>query len=141
MRFTEDEWAAFQRNRGLKIDTPPPLIPNYISHYMREVFRLEKDFQAWVLSIAYKWGWRHYHTRRSDKSPKGWPDLVLAHEEWNILLYRELKLDGKDPTEDQQWWLDMLINTGHDAGVWRPRDGQEIVHTLSGGREHLPKVA
>ena len=96
MRFTEEEWAEFQRKRGLKPD-PVKLAPAGPSEYWKEIFRLEKDFQAWVLAVARKWGWRHYHTHRSDKSPKGWPDLVLAHQEWGIVLFRELKLEGRRP--------------------------------------------
>ena len=133
MRFTEDEWAEFQRNRGLKPDRPVEL-PAGTSIYAKEVFRLEKQFQAWILAVAHKWGWKHYHTHRSDKSPKGWPDLVLAHEEWGIVLFRELKLEGKYPTEEQQWWLDILSATGHDAKAWWPHDRIEIIQVLSGGR-------
>ncbi len=38
------------------------------------------------------------------------------------VLVRELKREGKNPTREQQQWLDFLAAAGIDAGVWRPSD-------------------
>ena len=126
-----EELEAYRRrtNRPPKLPAEQATVQP-LSETAKHHFRLERDFQTWIIGEATRTGWKHYHTRRSDKSPKGWPDLVLGHEQRNITLFRELKLDGKSPTSEQQWWLDMLQQSGHNAAVWRPADIAEIKREL-----------
>ena len=137
MRFTEEEWADYQRRRGRPVDPQPAPMP---SHYAREVYRYEKEFQSWVTNRLTKWGWTWYHTHDSRRSPEGFPDLVMGHMSREIMLVRELKLDNKGPTEAQQKWLDLFTLCGYDADVWRPRDGHAIIRIISNGRERIPKI-
>ena len=49
----------------------------------------EADLQSQVTELAEKTGWLFYHTYRSDRSPAGFPDLVLVRPP--RLLFVELK--------------------------------------------------
>lgn len=109
---------------------------------------LEAQLQAAILGtprapgLADSLGWRGYHTHRSDRSPAGFPDLVLVKASAGRLIFAELKRErrGKrdDPTPDQRAWLDDLgivaelvaCHASNDAlappplevHVWRPMD-------------------
>ena len=50
---------------------------------------LEADLQGRLVQTARLCGWLWYHTRRSNKSPEGFPDLVLVRD--GVLLALELK--------------------------------------------------
>lgn len=45
-----------------------------------------------------------YHTHRSDRSPAGFPDLVMLHRSGRMVVV-ECKRQDNDPTEDQVDWL------------------------------------
>lgn len=73
-------------------------------------------------------GWRGYHTHRSDRSPAGFPDLVLVRRGW--LIFAELKRQDRKakPSAAQEEWLDDLgevearLYPFVTAHVWRPLD-------------------
>lgn len=89
-------------------------------------------------------GWLGYHTHRSDRSPAGFPDLVLVRR--GRLIFAELKRQDRKakPTPAQDAWLDELElvtrHVEHDAAwsevawpdgdngpavgvyLWRPED-------------------
>ena len=46
-----------------------------------------------------------YHTHRSDRSPAGFPDLVMLHRSGRMVVV-ECKRQDNDPTDDQVAWLD-----------------------------------
>ena len=50
---------------------------------------LEADLQSRLVETAQHCGWLWYHVHRSDKSPEGFPDLVLVRD--GVLLALELK--------------------------------------------------
>lgn len=83
---------------------------------------LERDFGLKVEAIAKTLGLRYYHTFQSQHSAPGWPDYVFASPKGNGVLFRELKRQGKNPTEIQQSWIDTLAACGQDVEVWRPED-------------------
>jgi hypothetical protein len=60
-----------------------------------------------------------YHTFRSDKSEKGFPDWTIVGTR---TIFRELKRQSEDPTKAQRKWLEALAASGEDADVWRPSD-------------------
>jgi hypothetical protein len=102
----------------------------------------EDDWKAWVLDTARLYGWRISHfrparTERGWRTPveghKGFPDLVLARA--GVVLIVELKKDNTHPDDDQQAWLDAL---GPIARVWRPRDREQVLRTLSAARPDRP---
>lgn len=97
------------------------------------------------MELARLLGWRRAHFRpaqlRSGKwathmsGETGWPDLVLARP--GRLVIAELKRSGKDPTPEQEAWLDVLRTVpGVTVAVWRPEDWRsgEIERVLRGVR-------
>lgn len=80
-----------------------------------------------------------YHTYRSDRSPKGFPDWVYASINGHI--FRELKKEHEKPTRKQQEWLMILQAGGADASVWRPSDliSERIGHELAVLAGALPR--
>ena len=131
MKLSEVEYAQLMARRGKPVPRPEA------TTLWKEEFKLEKDFQAWIVAVADRHGWMHYHTHRSDRSEPGFPDLTLVHVQWDQFLMRELKVSAR-VTSDQQDWIDGLSAVGVDAAVWRPADGREIVARLSRGQERLP---
>ena len=94
----------------------------------------EVDLQHNVESLCLKLGLRYYHTRRSEGSATGFPDLVICLGPYQGVLYRELKghvRKGKryvvgELTQDQADWLHDLRLAGENARLWTPiewRDG------------------
>ena len=82
-------------------------------------------------------GWRGYHTHRSDRSPAGFPDLVLV--KGYRLIFAELKRQkgGKTSTAQLEWLEDLerltrLPQVHHgdcpevpspvEVYLWRPLD-------------------
>ena len=96
----------------------------------------EDELQANIVKAARLFGWRHYHPYDSRRSVEGFPDLVLVRArlgEPKRLIFVELKQDGKQPTDNQQEWLnDLAVVARHvalsmnepviDVCVWRPAD-------------------
>jgi hypothetical protein len=85
---------------------------------------MEKELQENVRKLALARGYRYYHTHRSEHSPSGFPDCVLIRNNASggRLIFAELKREGKDPTPDQQAWLDDLDQLDNEAYVWHPSD-------------------
>lgn len=80
----------------------------------------EKDLQAGVEKLARTLGWLCYHTWNSMHSAAGFPDLVLLR---NGLVYVvELKSERREPTPEQERWLDAWRETGAAVYVWKPSD-------------------
>lgn len=92
----------------------------------------EDDFQAAVLDLAEACGWTlRYHTRISDQSPAGYPDLTLCRPRDGRLLIAELKTDVGPVSPAQKAWLAGLDTVRHfDVRLWRPRDLDEIAKLL-----------
>lgn len=87
---------------------------------VRPAFATEEAFQQSVIDAAKTLRCLVYHTRDSRRSVKGFPDLVIVGRRG--VLYRELKLDTTQVTEEQQQWLSRLALAGQNAAVWRPND-------------------
>ena len=66
------------------------------------------------------------HNSDSRRAHRGWPDWCIARRARSggrgAVIFRELKREGEDPTDEQQEWLDALRCAGFDVGVWRPSD-------------------
>ena len=88
----------------------------------------EALFQRDVIALAEALGWMHYHTRRSDGSEPGFPDLVLVRG--TRALFVELKAPHAKPTSAQTRWLAALQVAGLTAEVWRPQDRHRIADQL-----------
>lgn len=86
----------------------------------------EKQLLEAVRAMAHLFGYRSYHTHRSERSEPGWPDLVLARpfgvrvDAGADVLFVELKAERGTITGAQAEWLDLLAAGGHPVYVWRP---------------------
>lgn len=108
----------------------------------------EKDFQTRIIDLAHEHGWMVYHQRpawiRAEKKmvtplqgDKGFPDLVLAHGERQLVIFAELKSDTGTIDREQQKWHDTLQRAaGRSPGVlvqfWYPEDWPSISTILKG---------
>jgi hypothetical protein len=94
----------------------------------------EAQFQASVVKLAELFGYRWYHTHRSDRSPSGFPDLVLVRPARrglaSRLIFAELKAQRGSVTPDQHTWLTTLMEAGAEVYLWRPADFRTIETTL-----------
>ena len=98
--------------------------------------KLDPESEASLLSkvtkAAHLYGWATYHTRRSDRSEKGWPDLVLCRPP--RILFVELKTNLSQVSPDQLFWLHALQDCNLVTRVWRPQDWDMIVQVLETGK-------
>jgi len=99
----------------------------------------ERDFQRAVVELARLMGWRVHHTRPAltqrgrwltpIQGDAGFPDLVLCRG--GRVIFAELKRKGRQPTQEQQAWLDALRQcNGVECYLWRPSDWDAIVEVL-----------
>jgi hypothetical protein len=95
----------------------------------------EAAFQQALTNMATAFGWRWYHTHRSDRSVRGFPDLVLVRG--TRLIFAELKTDKGVLSSHQQEWIDALatvasadISANVAVYLWRPADWPAIEQAL-----------
>lgn len=64
----------------------------------------EEDYQAQIVELAERLGWRVYHTYNSQHSARGFPDLILIRG--ITLLALEVKSSkAKEPPPEQVGWI------------------------------------
>lgn len=94
----------------------------HLAKTMKEA-ELRDDY---IVPLARILGYLVYWTWNSKHSPKGFPDVFLAHPVTGAIIIRELKRVGGgkkyQPTEAQQAWLAAFGVAGLDAAVWTPAD-------------------
>lgn len=88
----------------------------------------EKEFQAAVVNLARRNGWRCFHCHDSRKSEAGFPDLVLVRDR---VVWAELKAEAGRLSAAQLAWVEALRAAGTEVHVWRPTDWPEIERILS----------
>lgn len=98
----------------------------------------EDEWTTRVMQTARLHSWRAAHFRPA-RTAKGWrtpmtgdvgvPDLILARD--GVVLLAELKGDRGTVRPDQRLWLDAL---GRHGRLWRPRDWDDVLATLSARR-------
>ncbi len=92
----------------------------------------EAQWMRQFRELAQTLGWTFYHPWLSRFSPRGFPDCVICRPP--RLIFAELKTDTGRLTPDQERWIEMLRACGQEAYVWRPRDWDDIVKVLIGGK-------
>ena len=93
---------------------------------------LEQEFQQTVIEAAEVHGWLYYHTHRSDRSPAGFPDLILVRGA--VMICLELKSDSKSAKESdaQKEWIRRLKGVKIvTADFAYPRHLDQILNKLS----------
>jgi hypothetical protein len=88
----------------------------------------EKEFQAQVVELARRRGWRIYHPFDSRRSNPGFLDLVLVRG--NRLIFAEVQAQRGKVSPQQDAWLDALDLTGAECYIWRPTDWPGIEKLL-----------
>ena len=93
--------------------------------------------------MAHLYGWKVAHFRKArtkrrwitavGADGKGWPDLLLCHEQRGVTIARELKVPPNKTTPEQDEWLRVLNVCNISAKVWEPLDWNEIERTLTTG--------
>lgn len=84
----------------------------------------ESTLQMNVRRLAAAMGWSVWCWWNSQKSPPGFPDLVLVHPGQGRIMFRELKRSGSNGriTAAQKACMAALTAVGMDVAVWRPED-------------------
>lgn len=95
----------------------------------------EAEFQAVVVHLAERGGWKVYHvpdSRRATSS--GFQDCTFMRDAdrhpWPWVVVAELKREGEEPRPDQWVWLRAWGLMGVPAYVWRPSDIDTIREVL-----------
>ena len=84
---------------------------------MRSPYSSEKEFQALVIDLAQRHGFRVYHTFNSRRSAAGYPDVTLVRA--GRLLFLELKSKTGRVTDEQKEWITALQQARVEAYVMR----------------------
>lgn len=85
---------------------------------------LEREFQAWIVGVAKRYGWHVYHSPMPmrpagkgkfvpDSRGAGLPDLILFHEDPPRMIFAEVKVDS-ELSEKQREFL-RLARGVHDG--------------------------
>jgi hypothetical protein len=64
---------------------------------------------------------------------KAWPDLLLGNRQLGRAIALELKTQKNYPDKDQRAKLQQLNECGIVAGVWKPRQHDELDELLTSG--------
>lgn len=97
----------------------------------------EKELDQAVRKLAKIYSWMLYHTYRSQRSPAGFPDLVLVKAP--RLIFAELKSEAGKVSPEQDAWLAALRDVS-EVYLWRPADLESIAAVLSPSWERTEAV-
>ena len=89
----------------------------------------EADFQWRVRAVYLAHGFKFYHTHRSKRSDKDFPDCVGIRAGAQGVV-AELKVKKNKPTKGQLEWLELFRSMGFRTFVWYPRDWNQILEVL-----------
>ena len=108
----------------------------------------EKEFQSTLIDAVQKMGGLAYHAHDSrrevvtkdgdrilvgDADAKGYPDLTIVTRDKRV-IFAELKVGKREPTEVQWVWLRALPN--HQAYLWRPEDFDDAWRIIQDGHRY-----
>ena len=90
----------------------------------------EKEFQAQIVDLVGILGGMVYHTYDSRRSAQGFPDLTIVTLDRRV-IFAELKLGKKQPTDSQWMWLRGLPD--HQAYLWHGTDWDAAARIIQTG--------
>jgi len=88
----------------------------------------EDEFRQQVEEYAAMLGWIHYHTHRSDRSNKGFPDTIFCRER---VVWVEFKIATGKLSREQVAWRDALLAAGQEWYLWAPASWPAIETVLA----------
>lgn len=92
----------------------------------------EAQFQRNITDLCDLLGLKWHHETDSRRSPKGFPDLVIAGHEDRGVVFAELKRKGGRVSREQAEWVDRLKKAGATVYIWWPADWPEVESVLLG---------
>jgi hypothetical protein len=99
----------------------------------------EKQFERQIKELAALFDRSYYRTHRSQFSPAGFPDCIMASTKRKpLLIAAELKVGDNQPTFEQYcWirffqWLGKQTNGLIDGFLWYPEDIEEFAKVIQG---------
>ena len=113
---------------GVKTNTK--IKPTVSSRDVLDLATLEEPYQQQIIDLAIRCGYKAYHTRNSQRSAFGFPDLVLCKPGKRLLIF-EVKRQTEDPTIAQREWIHALRGAGIYARVIRPSDWPLVERLLT----------
>lgn len=96
----------------------------------------EKEFQETIRQAALAANWMYFHPHISLHSPAGFLDCTMVRLDPSgtsaRLVFAELKMPGKVPSEAQKEWLEALRQVKTvETHLWYPVDLPEILAIIS----------
>jgi hypothetical protein len=85
-----------------------------------------------IRDLAVARGWKVAYWWRSDHSPRGFPDMVLAHRVQKRLIFIEAKTGKGRLTPDQKKWRDLLLAINQEWYLMMPENEGLLVMILEG---------
>jgi hypothetical protein len=99
----------------------------------------ERQFEQQIKDLAKLFNRCYYHTHRSQFSPAGFPDCIIASTERKpLLIAAELKVGKNQPTFEQYCWIRFFQFLGQvtdglvDGFLWYPEDIEEFARVIQG---------
>lgn len=90
----------------------------------------EASYQAAIVDLAHRLGYRAFHVHDSRRSESGWPDLVLASVRRRRVVFAELKSERGVVSAKQEWWMRALRVAGLEVHLWRK--GEDTLEEIAG---------
>lgn len=87
----------------------------------------EKEWRSQGVNLAKQFGFKTYHTYRSDRSEPGWPDDALVRDR---LILVEWKTEKGKLSNAQKIWIRALLNAQVEVYVCRPRHLEQLAAVL-----------
>lgn len=98
----------------------------------------ERAWQQTVRDLLAAHSYTQYHTHDSRRSDPGFPDLIAANADGDILAL-ELKTETGKVSAAQQEWLDLLNRGGVEARALRPSEIDWLIARLQRRHGAVPE--
>ena len=100
-------------------------VERYVAEYPRED-KWQKVAERFFVPKTMDFGCLIYHTKISERSHPGFPDICVMEPVSGITVFAELKTETGKVTQSQYEWLMASQACGHWTFVWRPSEADEL---------------